>query len=241
MSSRFSLVLSELDKKDPLPQPPPAASHHVVSVEAPTLPKRRAGLCVVVCTLCWIASTVALSVGAVAAGRSLWGGESVAASFVLSRIRAVDEPCYLRVFAAECDVTRLQLHVSLGMLLQGIVNEDTLAVEGADGEFRVHLDRCGSALADALSSEGVVAAWKAKLAPLQRCALFVANARSAQPDGRRAAQDAQTEERGEPPPPTAARVGVARGAVPRGGRGERVRSKSATGGSAEGGFEKRVI
>lgn len=241
MSSRFSLVLSELSKKEPPPQPPPAASHHVVSVEAPTLPKRRAGICVVVCTLCWIASTVTLSVVAVAAGRSLWGVESVAASFVLRRIRAVDEPCSLRVFAAECDVTRLQLHVSLGMLLQGIVTEDTLAVEGADGEFQVHLDRCGGALADALSSEGVVAAWKAKLAPLQRCALFVANARSAEPDGRRAAQHAQTKEGGEPPPPAAARVGAARGAAPRGGRGERVHAKSAAGSSAEGGFGKRVI
>lgn len=154
------------------------SSHHVVSVEAPTLPKRRAGLCVVACAVCWGLSTIGLAVAIVAAGRNVWG-ETLAASFLLRSVHAEVGSCSLRVFASDCTATKLQLHVSLGLLLEGLVDEDQIVVEGGDGEFLVKLDSCGTALASTIISESVVAAWRGKLALIKSCNLFVSNVRPA--------------------------------------------------------------
>lgn len=195
MSQRFSLVLSELGKKEPVALPPAKNSHHVVSVETPTLPKRRAGLCVVLCALCWLCSTVALTVAVVAAGRSVWSGDSLTAAFLLRRAHAGGEPCSFRVFAADCQVTKLQMHVSLGMLLEGLVAEESISVLGGDGEFDVRIGSCSKALAEALVTEAVVAAWKSKLALLKTCTLFVTSGRPSRDSGERVAQAAEAETR----------------------------------------------
>jgi len=192
MSQRVSFVLSELAKKA---EDSEASSHHVVSVEAPTLPKRRAGLCVVACALCWGLSTIGLAVAIVAAGRDVWG-QAIAASFLLRSVRVEEGTCSLRVFASDCTATKLQLHVSLGLLLEGIVEEDEIVVEGGDGEFTVKLESCGSALASTLVSESVVAAWRGKLALIRSCNLFVSNVRPAAGAGRRRPGNTEAEEAG---------------------------------------------
>ena len=187
-------MLSELAKKAGAPEPE-ASSHHVVSVEAPTLPRRRAGICVVACALCWGLSTIGLAVAIVAAGRDVWG-QTFAASFLLRSVRKETGTCALRVFASDCAVSKLQLHVSLGLLLEGIVDEDQIVVEGADGEFTVKLDSCGTALASTIVSESVVAAWKGKLALIRSCNLFVSNVRPSASLGRRRPADTETQEGG---------------------------------------------
>jgi hypothetical protein len=220
MSQRVSFVLSELGKKAGTPEPE-ASSHHVVSVEAPTLPRRRAGLCVVACALCWGLSTIGLAVAIVAAGRDVWG-QTLAASFLLRSVRKETGVCSLRVFASDCTATKLQLHVSLGLLLEGIVDESEIQVDGGDGEFTVKLDSCGTALASTIVSESVVAAWKGKLSLIRSCNLFVSNVRPQGGAGRRRPADTETEE-GRAAEPAGreddARVATARGTLTR-GRGD---------------------
>ena len=192
-------MLSELAPKEPAAR----NSHHVVSVETPTLPKRRAGLCVVFCALCWVCSTLALTAAALAAGRSVWSGDSPTAASLLRGAHADGEPCSLRVFATDCRATKLQVHVSLGVLLEGLVSEESISVSGEGEEFQVRIARCSKALSDALVTEAVVAAWKGKLALLKSCGLFVANARPAGDSGERVARTAEAETRSGPshPPP----------------------------------------
>ena len=225
MSQRVSFVLSALAKKAG-GQDPEASSHHVVSVEAPTLPKRRAGICVVACALCWGLSTIGLAVAIVAAGRDVWG-QAMAASFLLRSVRVETGTCLLRVFASDCAVTKLQLHVSIGLLLEGIIEEDEIVVEGADGEFTVKLESCGSALASTLVSESVVAAWRGKLALIRSCNLFVSNVRPSASLGRRRPGNTEAEEGGDAEKPAgrdqeAAGVETPRGTTSRGGRGEKL-------------------
>lgn len=228
-AKQLSLVLSELNR---LPQPQPAAqqqplpdaSHHVVSVEAPSLPKRRFGICCFALLACWALSTVGLAVAILAAGRSFWGTESLTASFILRRIKAEGGPCTLRVFAGDCDVTRLQLHVALGLLLEGIVTEDEIEIAGQGGDFEARLSICGPALADALASEAITATLKARLALFKSCSVFVSK------DGPRGAfrrgvhSAAEAPERGVPDERATvaskegARVGKGGGTV-EGGRG----------------------
>lgn len=182
MSQRLSFVLSQIASQNkpvlPVIRPPlrPVSEHHVVSVEAPSLPRRRAGACIV-CVLCiWILATISLAVVVTLTGR-LWGVDVVSSQLLLRKVQSnpsEKRDCTMTVYINNGHATRQQLSVALGLALDGIVNDEDLQVdEKENGVFYLVVKSCSESLFDALKSESVQNMWRNKLAAMKAVSFVV--------------------------------------------------------------------
>ena len=141
--------------------------------ELPVIPKRRISLCLVSAVICWIGLVALISTIGFMCGRHLIVERHNIQADIRDTPVGTNTPCLLRVFSNNCDVSSLQLHVSLGLLLSQIVREDDISVSETNSEFRVQISPCSTELATILTSVYGTDAWKAKLAPIVECGLFV--------------------------------------------------------------------
>lgn len=162
-------------------RPRQGPEHVAVSVEAPSLPKGRAGACMF-CMLCfWTISTVTLAVVATLSGASAWRAAVVGAQ--LSTRGISTDPlekhwCTLVLFVHEGRTTGQQLSVSLCLALDGVLGEEDVRVqEQRHKTFTVTVLHCTDDLSEALRSDAVQRLWAYKLAAMRPASFVVVDSR----------------------------------------------------------------
>lgn len=189
MSQRISFVLSEIAKNKAVNQtpvisgtprvsskPPSLSEHHVISVEAPTLPRKRIGACIGCAVCIWVLATISLSV-AVATSGHLWGVDAVGSQILLRRVQpdlSETRSCHLTLYVTKGKTSHQQLAVSLGLVLDGLKDEDDMLVEEKEnGAFEAVVQSCTESLFEALSAESIQNQWRSRLASIKPASFVV--------------------------------------------------------------------
>lgn len=165
--------------------------HHVIQLDPPNLPRRRACMttCVFTTAACWCVVTTVLSLLYIARSGVL--PNSPASRVVLQVQEDVRRRCALTVRTSEAEASRAELVAALALAVSGLDTDRDVAVTArARHVFDVVVARCDLVVEDAFAGEALIDAWNLNLSRMRGAKLFLADGPVAQLD---------------PPPPSAPR------------------------------------
>lgn len=197
MSQRLTFVLSEISsvrERPPTPLtiqnfPTRAASantpaspkaeskqHHVIQIDPPSLPKRRACLCtcIFITVACWCVATTVLALLYVARSGAITGASE--RRVVLQVPPDVSRRCTLTVRTSEAEATRAELVAALALAVGGLdVDRDVAVTARGRHVFDVVVGRCDRVVEDAFAGEMLLGAWNLNLSRMRGAKLTLAD------------------------------------------------------------------
>lgn len=164
---------------------PAASRHHIVTLDAPSLPKRPGFRNCLVCVAClWFFVSIIAGLTFLSLRPEVF--------LVLKRIpshafnaplvpptRAGNDPnkCAFSVFVNEGQPSRLQVHLALAAVVSPSLEEDDITVSSlSPGFFEVSTCCCSRGLQQLFETERIIAAWNAHLHSHYQATLVIAHA-----------------------------------------------------------------
>ncbi len=157
--------------------------HHVIQIEPPSLPKRRAYLttCIFFTAACWCVATTVMSLLYVVRGGTI--PEALTRRVVLQTREDVHRRCALTVRTSEAEASRAELVAALALTVSGLNTDRDVAVTARGRHvFDVVVEHCDRIVEDSFAGEALVGAWNLNLSRMRGAKLSLSDGPFAQVD-----------------------------------------------------------